>query len=225
MRWQWIESADGPLLHLDAELPGVADLGFIGRTRPGAKFLENRAVVRLGQVHGNHVVDVTDPGSIPATDGARTRSPDVVLTIRTADCVPAVLAHPDGVALVHAGWRGLAAGILEESLSGFPDAAAVRVVLGPAIGVCCYEVGPEVAAQFPAEALRPGPRERPHLDLFHAATLRLVERGVPRRSIVTAPFCTRCHQHLLASARGSQGGPERIIAFASYRSPTARQAP
>ena len=222
MRWQWIETADGPLLQLDAELPGVADLGFIGRTRPGANVLENRAVVRLGQVHGNRVVEVTEPGSIPSTDGARTRSPDVLLTVRTADCVPAILAHAGGIALVHAGWRGLAAGILEEGLSGFPDAESVRVVLGPAIRVCCYEVGPEVAAQFPADALRPGPRERPHLDLFHAATLRLVERGVPRASIVAAPFCTRCHQHLLASARGSQGGPERIIAFASYRSKPAR---
>ena len=218
MRWQWIESSDGPVLQLDAEFPGVAELGFIGRTRPEASVLGNRATVRLGQVHGSRVVEVNQPGAIQSTDGVRTHTPEVLITVRTADCVPALFAHPNGIALVHAGWRGLAGGILEEALSGFPAPASVRVVLGPAIRVCCYEVGPEVAAQFPRAALSPGPRERPHLDLFHAATLRLVERGVPERSIVAAPFCTRCHQHLLASSRGSQGGPERIIAFASYRS-------
>ncbi len=216
-----METADGPVLHLDAELPGVGELGFIGRTRTGAPVLQNRPLVRLGQVHGNHVADVTEGGSIPSTDGVRTHSPDVLLTVRTADCVPALLADRNGIALLHAGWRGLAAGILEEGLSAFTDPESVRVVLGPAIRVCCYEVGPEVAAQFPEETLHRGPRERPHLDLFHAATLRLVKRGVPRPSIVTAPFCTRCHQHLLASARGSHGGPERILAFASYRSPAA----
>ena len=213
-----MESADGPVLKLDAEFPGVAALGFIGRTRSGAPVLENRDVVRLGQVHGTQVVDATAPGSFASTDGARTHTPNLLLTVRTADCVPVLLAHPSGIALLHAGWRGLAAGVLEEGLSGFPDPESVRVVLGPAIRVCCYEVGPEVAAQFPADALRPGPRERPHLDLFHAATRRLVQHGVSPRSIVVAPFCTRCHQHLLASARGSAGGPERIIAFASYRS-------
>jgi purine-nucleoside/S-methyl-5'-thioadenosine phosphorylase / adenosine deaminase len=225
MPWQWIATEDGPVLNYVGALPGVHELGFVGRARPGKSVLQNRAAVRLGQVHGNHVVDVTTPGAIASCDGARTHIPQVLLTVRTADCVPVLLADMDGIALLHAGWRGLAAGILESGLSGFRRRENVRAVLGPAIGVCCYEVGPEVAEQFPPDTLRPGPGERPHLDLFRAAMRRLVALGVPERSIEAAPFCTRCHQHLLASARGSQGGPERIIAFASYRARSEAQAP
>jgi polyphenol oxidase len=216
MDWRWKETTDGPVLYLEPALPGVRELGFLGRTRPGQATLGDRGSVRLGQVHGKHVVNVTEPGSIASCDGVRTRTPDVLLTVRTADCVPVLLADSGEIALLHAGWRGLAAGILEAGLSGFSKPESVHAVLGPAIRRCCYEVGPEVAAQFPKETLHPGSGERPHLDLFRAATLRLVAGGVRPEYIVEAPFCTRCHQHLLASARGSGGGPERIIAFASY---------
>jgi YfiH family protein len=225
MRWQWIETGDGPVLNYVDDLPGLSELGFIGRTRPGNSVLISRAAVRLGQVHGNRVAQVTEPGSIASCDGARTHTPELLLTVRTADCVPVLLADPDGIALLHAGWKGMVAGILEAGLSGFRRPESVRAVLGPAIRVCCYEVGPEVAAQFPADTLKNGFGERPHLDLFRAATGRLVAAGMAEGSIVEAPFCTRCHQHLLASARGSEGGPERIVAFAGYRRETRSQAP
>src|SRR5262245_27962685 len=119
MRWQWIATADGPVLNYVGDLPGVRELGFIGRTRPGMAVLESRGVVRLGQVHGNRVVPVTSPGAIPSCDGARTQTPELLLTVRTADCVPVLLADEEGIALLHAGWRGLAGGILEVGLSQF----------------------------------------------------------------------------------------------------------
>jgi len=222
MGWRWKETTDGPVLYLESPGPGVRELGFVGRTRPGQPVFGNRASVRLGQVHGNRVVDVTEPGSIASCDGARTRASDLLITVRTADCVPVLLADAGGIALLHAGWRGLAAGILEAGLTGFSRPESVHAVLGPAIRACCYEVGPEVAAQFPSDTLRPGSGQRPHLDLFRAATLRLQAGGVRANAIVEAPFCTRCHQHLLASARGSGGGPERIIAFASYEEAALR---
>jgi len=75
------------------------------------------------------------------------------------------------------------------------------------------------------ESLRPGPRAKAHLDLFRAARMQLLARGVRMESIAEAPYCTRCHQHLLASARGSAGGAERIIAFAGFRSGLAGQPP
>jgi purine-nucleoside/S-methyl-5'-thioadenosine phosphorylase / adenosine deaminase len=225
MRWRWIETDDGPVLRPDPVPPGVGELGFAGRYQPGKSILSGRASVRLGQVHGQRVVEVSEPGSVSSCDGASTVIPDLLLTVRTADCVPVLLADPSRISLLHAGWRGLAAGILEAGLSGFGDPRGVCVVLGPAIRACCYEVGLAVAALFPEVALRPGRRDRPHLDLFRAATVRLVEAGVPPPAIVEAPFCTRCHQHLLASARGSGGGPERIIAFASHRPETRVHSP
>jgi len=225
MRWHWKESPDGLVLTLAGDIPGVSELGFIGRTHPGMPVLAHRATVRLGQVHGAHVASVTESGSIPSCDGARTHTPNLLLTVRTADCVPVLLTDANGIALLHAGWRGLAGGILEEGLSGFQDPQTVHAVLGPAIRVCCYEVGPEVASQFPQESLRPGPGAKAHLDLFRAARMQLLARGVRMESIAEAPYCTRCHQHLLASARGSAGGAERIIAFAGFRSGLAGQPP
>jgi purine-nucleoside/S-methyl-5'-thioadenosine phosphorylase / adenosine deaminase len=216
MRWRWIETEGAYVLRAEPRPAGVGEFGFVGRARPGARFLEDRSSVRLGQVHGAHVVSASSPGSVAGCDGAHTRTPDLVLTVRTADCVPVLLAAPEGVALLHAGWRGLIAGILEAGLGEFPDRSRLRVVLGPAIGPCCYEVGPEVARLFPAQALRSGHAERSHLDLYRAARMRLVDAGVPASAIDQAPFCTRCHQHVLASSRGSGGGADRILAFATF---------
>ena len=217
MQWRWQTMGDQVMLRPDPALPGVGEIGFVGRWRPELPFLDGQPAVRLDQVHGTHVEDVATPGVIQTCDGARTRVPGLLLTVRTADCIPALLAAPEGIALLHAGWRGLAAGILEAGVQGFRDPAAVRIVLGPAIGPCCYEVGPEVASRFPSVALLPGRGERPHLDLYTAARMRLSTVGVSPSAIHAAPFCTRCHQHLLASSRGSSGGPDRIIAFATYR--------
>jgi len=165
-------------------------------------------------VHGARIATRETPGVESACDGARTRTTGLLLTVRTADCVPAMMIAPgDGVALVHAGWRGLDAGILEEAVATFPDPARLRVVLGPAIGPCCYEVGPEVAARFPPESICPGSGPQPHLDLHRAAILRLVTSGVPAAGVETISSCTRCHQHLLYSSRGSGGSAERITAF------------
>lgn len=217
MHWRWQAIDDQVTLRPDPALPGVGEIGFVGRWRPGLPFLDGQPSVRLDQVHGDHVAEVASPGVIQACDGARTRVPGLVLTVRTADCIPVLLASTEGIALLHAGWRGLAAGILENGVRGFQDPSTVHAVLGPAIGPCCYEVGPEVAARFPSGALSPGRGKRPHLDLVAAARLRLGTSGVKATAIHAAPFCTRCHQHRLASSRGSGGGPDRIIAFATYR--------
>ncbi|HET9234031.1 MAG TPA: polyphenol oxidase family protein [Candidatus Eisenbacteria bacterium] len=217
MQWHWQVRGDQVTLRPDPVLPGVGEIGFVGRWRPGLPFLDGQPAVRLDQVHGDRVEEVATSGVIQTCDGARTRVPGLVLTVRTADCIPVLLASTEGIALLHAGWRGLVAGILENGVRGFQHPSAVHAVLGPAIGPCCYEVGSEVAARFPAEALLPGRGERPHLDLMSAARLRLLAAGLPRTAIHAAPFCTRCHQHRLASSRGSGGGPDRIIAFATYR--------
>jgi len=196
-------------------VPGLAEGGFRGRGLRGDPPLPDPAVaVRLGQVHGVRVAAAEGAGSIPETDGVVTRVPGLLLTVRTADCLPVILAAPkDGVGLVHAGWRGLAAGVLEAAVARFARPGALRAVLGPAIGPCCFEVGPEVAARFP-EAVRPR-RPRPHVDLWAVAAARLRAAGLPPEAIHVSGICTRCHQHLLHSHRGSGGGPGRIVAFAA----------
>jgi polyphenol oxidase len=105
------------------------------------------------QVHGGEAVRVERPGTAGEADGMVTTRPNLPLAVFTADCLGVVLTGPASVGVVHAGWRGLAAGILEatiglmEQVDGSPRVAT----LGPSIGPCCFEVGDEVAALFPAD--------------------------------------------------------------------------
>lgn len=218
MRWVWSFEGGAYVLRLDPPPPGTAEIGFVGRgLRPGAPGpVAGRDSVRLGQVHGTRIEKRAEPGAIPECDGARSGVAGLLLTVRTADCLPVLLSDPaEGIALVHAGWRGLAAGMLEAAVATFARPDRVHVVIGPAIRVCCYEVGPEVADRFPSGTLRGVRGDRSHLDLYGAARLRLGGLGVVPERIVESPSCTRCHQHLLYSSRGSGGAPERLIAFAS----------
>src|SRR5689334_6536762 len=104
--------------------------------------------VWLSQVHGKDVVDLDAAhASPPQGDAALTRNPGVVVAIRTADCLPVLFADRDAsvVAVAHAGWRGLAAGILEASVDAMRvEASEISAWIGPAIGPTAFEVGADV---------------------------------------------------------------------------------
>lgn len=127
----------------------------------------------------------------PEADAAVTRTPGTVLAILTADCLPVVFASDDGTTIgaAHAGWRGLAAGVLEATIQALQvDPARVIAWLGPAAGPAAYEVGVEVRTAFvdrdPAAALAFAPTRPGHwlCDLYALARLRLAARGVVRVS-------------------------------------------
>lgn len=145
----------------------------------------------LKQVHGVDVVrcEALPTGDEPVADASVTSTPDVVLAILTADCLPVVFAADDGreVAAAHAGWRGLAAGVLEATVAAMRTPAE-RVIawLGPAAGPQAYEIGEDVRAAFvdrdPAAhvaflATRPG---HWRVDLYALARMRLAQAGVTR---------------------------------------------
>ena len=146
----------------------------------------------LRQVHGTRVVVDPDPADEPEADAAVARRPGTVLAILTADCLPVVLASADGAVLAaaHAGWRGLAAGVLEATVMAM-DAPpeALLAGLGPAAGPDAYEVGAEVRDAFVARdaeaaiafaATRPG---HWRADLYRLARQRLVSAGLAPRAI------------------------------------------
>jgi YfiH family protein len=144
--------------------------------------------------------------SLAETDALVTAEPCLPLVTLTADCLPVALADSEGrvAAAVHAGWRGLAAGVLENTLAAMRDCwgsrtATVHAWIGPAIGPCCYEVGAEVAAHFLNSAQPAGERFR--LDLPAAAVARLAAAGVPAQRIGTAGLCTACRADLFFSHR------------------------
>jgi len=103
------------------------------------------------QVHGAHVVEATVAGNLGEADAIFTLVPDLPLAVGVADCVPVIIEGPEAVAVVHAGWRGAVAGVVERTLEALNDAgtAPIRAAIGPAIGPCCYEVGADVADRLP----------------------------------------------------------------------------
>lgn len=144
----------------------------------------------LRQVHGTTVVELAAAGTgAPEADAAWTRESGVVCAVLTADCLPVVLGDPGGaaVAVAHAGWRGLAAGVLEATVAALPvPAGRLRAWLGPAIGPGAFEVGPEVRAAFvdadpgAVTGFRRGAGDRWHADLHALARCRLRALGVTR---------------------------------------------
>jgi YfiH family protein len=174
-------------------------------------------VVHGRQVHGAAVRlhDAGPPGLhvSPATDGHATRASGVLLTVSVADCAPISLVAPDArvVALLHGGWRGVAAGILErglELLAGRLDVQPhdLHAHLGPAICGRCYEVGPEVHRGLGlAEPDRAAP-----IDLRAVIAERARRAGVADQRITQSTWCTRCGDGPFFSHRG--GCTERQVA-------------
>jgi YfiH family protein len=171
---------------------------------------ENRCRVRAGlelpaepawleQVHGTCVLELNDAAdpSMPAADGIITRTPGVVAVVQVADCLPVLFAACDGsvVAAAHAGWRGLAAGVLEATVArmGVP-AGQLRAWLGPAIGAAHFEVGGEMRDAFLAHQARAeaafaaNAGGRWQCDLIVLARQRLEDLGVT--AVFGGTWCT-----------------------------------
>jgi YfiH family protein len=160
-------------------------------------------------VHGVRAVEVVAPGAVTECDGVWTRTPGIVLAVSAADCLPILFTAPGAVAAAHAGWRGMAAGIIESTLEGLcrsagVEPAHVHVHLGPCIRDCCYVVGPEVARQFPRESIREQDGEI-RLSLPRAARKRLLDSGIDDPAILDTGACTACEPHWYYSHRRDRG--------------------
>ncbi|NRP10125.1 MULTISPECIES: peptidoglycan editing factor PgeF [unclassified Marinobacterium] len=152
----------------------------------------------LKQVHGVEVVEAYSDQQIREADACYTTEPGVACVIMTADCLPVLFTNRSGskVAAAHAGWRGLAEGVLEQTLSQFDDPSEVMVWMGPAIGPDAFEVGQEVYDRFvddlaqSRDAFKPSPshNERWVADIYQLARLRLNRAGV--RQIFGGGLCT-----------------------------------
>jgi len=155
----------------------------------------------LSQVHGTTVVDAARPGSVatgfPQADATMTTEVGIVCAVLTADCLPLVLCDRQGtrVAAVHAGWRGLAAGIIERTVEALDvPALELLVWMGPAIGPTAFEVGTEVRERFtvhdPAsqQAFQPGNQDRYLADITLLARQRLQRLGI--EAIYGGRWCT-----------------------------------
>ena len=186
--------------------------------------LERLASMR--QVHGSDVRALAGEGAMGGErcDGVLTRQTGVGLVVESADCVPLLFCAPKArlAAAVHAGWRGTLAGIAARAVSKLSEIDRkagdnLVVLIGPAIRVCCYEVGDEVIAAFSESGRdvgrisRPGPRGRRHLDLVEENRLELAASGVALERVFDSGVCTRCQNDRFYSFRGDGEGVGRIF--------------
>ena len=140
----------------------------------------------VSQVHGAHVVEAHRDGDLGSADGIFTKQPGVPIAVFAADCVPVVLESEVGVGVAHAGWRGLVGGVVEAVRVAMSQAGAParRAAIGPSIGPCCYEVGPEVIEKLSAFG-NTTTWGAPSVDLRAAAISQLGDLAVEDVSVCT----------------------------------------
>lgn len=207
----------------DVRLSGARPVGeVLARWRALREVAGCPRAVHARQVHGTRILEHGDgpAGLLVAdeADGHLTRTAGTLLTVSVADCVPVFIVAPGvpAVAALHAGWRGIAGGIVEAGieavsrLAGAP-AGTLHVHFGPAICGECYEVGPEV---HEALGLPRPPRSTP-VDLRAVAARRAAAAGADAAHISTSAFCTRCGGSPFFSHRA--GCSERQVGFIGIR--------
>jgi polyphenol oxidase len=221
---------------LGAGETGGPELRFVGRdvTRPdlpahrppAAEVLRSvgggaapHRVAGLRQVHSQRVVEARHGGVCGDGDALITGRAGIALSVVTADCVPVLIAAGDWIAAVHAGWRGLVGGVIGAAVdrlraAGAGEPSSWRAWIGPAIGECCYEVGPEVAERVAAASsprvVVPVAGANPRLDLVAAAAHQLAAAGVPHAWLLR---CTRCDDASLWSYRRHGEAAGRNLSF------------
>lgn len=207
----------------DNQAEWAAVAGFMG-VEPGALRL-------IRQVHGASVAvarrGCASRWEAAEADVAISDDPEVAIAVRVADCAPILLADRRRavVGAAHAGWRGTARSVASEAVAAMQrefgcEPADLSAAIGPCLGPCCGEVGPDVVQAFeeaghPASALArwfsPGPRNRPMLDMWTANADQLAAAGVPRESIHVAELCTRTHAAIMHSYRVSGAAAGRMV--------------
>ncbi|NDD65484.1 MAG: peptidoglycan editing factor PgeF [Acidobacteria bacterium] len=187
----------------------------------------NWPILTMQQTHSADVRNIIEPAQTelfsslqpPAGDALTTSFSRILLAVQTADCLPVLIAdrRSGATAAVHAGWRGTASGIVARTVEQMQqhlgaDPSNLHAAIGPAIGPCCFEVGPEVVAAFRqrwnhVDLLVSLPRAdgRVNLDLRLANRLQLVAAGVSDSSIYDCNLCTICQNDKFFSYRLEKG--------------------
>ena len=196
--------------------------GFIGRD--SSRFLKDRgstqSLIRLKQIHSDRIHWIRTVGDLAKIreaegDALICTLKNFPIAVRSADCVPILIAHPFGVvAAVHAGWRGTRSRILQKTLLEMKEKLnlslrEIRLAIGPSICGKCYEVGEEVAAQFSSfpqswfDKLFTTSPTQFLLNLKLANQLQAIEVGIPSGQIETRSECTLCDEKDFYSYRGA----------------------
>jgi len=188
-------------------------------TRYSPPLPDDAPVATLRQVHSDRVLIAGMPGVLGEGDAMITNQPGIALAIRTADCLPVLMAdlRHRAVAAVHAGWRGAVAEIAPKTVAAMGREFGTRpedllIAIGPGIGACCFEVGPEVGGQFAAFfPERNDLGERTKVDLAETICRQLGRTAVQERQIVVAGLCPACSPAHFHSYRRDREQAGRMV--------------
>lgn len=173
----------------------------------------------MRQIHSATVLVAEHAGVLGEGDALVSNRPNLTLAIRTADCLPVLMAdlRNRAIAAIHAGWRGVVSEVVPRTIEVMarrfetrPDDLAVAI--GPGIGACCFEVGPEVARQF--SGLFPEHKDlagRAKVDLVEALVRQMGQTGVRLSQIDTSKLCTYCRLELFHSYRRDREAAGRML--------------
>jgi YfiH family protein len=204
--------SSGPYASLNLGRLTDDDSEAVDRNRAALQSRVDGRLTMIRQIHGSRVLRLSEAvdgaaaeGVLEMADGQATAQPGLAPMVLTADCLPIAVAGGGAVAMLHAGWRGLADGVVDEGVRAVRELASAKLLtaaIGPGAGGCCYEVGEEIHGRFrsyPDEVHRDG-----KLDLQAIAREQLARAGVAE--VHDAGLCTICSPpHLFFSHRRDRG--------------------
>jgi len=177
-------------------------------SKQSANWPELHGLATLKQIHSDRVVLVNSPGPQGEGDALISGKRNINLAIRTADCLPILIADPQSrsMAAIHAGWRGVVSEIVPKTVDALrrqfdSNPEDLVIAIGPSIGSCCFEVGPEVAIQFASFFPEFDLTTRTKVDLAETICRQLRQKGVGREQIYLSNRCTFCDRGLFDSYR------------------------
>ncbi len=179
-------------------------------TRDDGAWLGEEDHAWVKQIHSAKVLRGRSAGLQGEGDAVITTSPDLWVSVRTADCLPILIADPSAriVAAVHAGWRGTVEKIVsrtvQEMVALGAEPSSLVAAIGPGIGECCFEVGPEVSPHFGAEG-------QTCVDLAGANERQLLDAGLELDRIWVSKLCTKCHAGQFHSYRRDAAAAGRMV--------------
>ena len=198
----------------------------------GAFGMDWGEIVFAEQTHSDHVSYVTfddrnkyelNKRLVSDTDALITDQKGLILTARTADCVPILIYDPRGaIAAVHSGWKGTLNNISGKTIAAMKvrfgsEPSKLIAAIGPSIGPCCFEVGNDVAAKFAENgyhnAIKENEDKNPSIDLWSCCIEQLLESGLMPETITLAGVCTSCRGDLFFSHRRDKGNTGGMAAF------------